>query len=69
MVAVVSQDDVASRIDHKILGKLEACLAQWDVVNKITGCRRTKIAGRARACKCAHAPIDEDYANSMLIDG
>ena len=66
---MISQDDVASRIDHKILWKVEACLAQWDVVNKITVRGRTKIAGRARARKCPHTPIHEDYANSMLVDG
>ena len=69
MVKVVSQDDVALRINHKIVGRVEACLAQWDVVDKTTGGGQTKIAGGAGARKCSHTAIHEDYAKSMLVDG
>ena len=38
-------------INHEIVGTVEACLEQWDVVYKISGGMPTKIAGGTGACK------------------
>ena len=67
MICEVSQDHVALAINHKIVWSVEACLAQWDVVYKISGSGCFEIAGRTRARKRPHAPIHEDYANSIFV--